>query len=179
MKFRTTVLIALILNLMIDSSTVGAKTKEYSVSSSIKQSKKEGYFRKNVKAAPASFNYGGHTIAISECWLEEEPNEKMYLIFKFKVDGRLTKEHEIAHHKDIFYKFITTEDEPEVKNIRYYRFLPLSSIPRLIVGAFGQYVHFVEFKSLKLPKNLRLRLSIWGVEKKEKMTDIFLEFQLE
>ncbi|MFA7335487.1 MAG: hypothetical protein WC028_01780 [Candidatus Obscuribacterales bacterium] len=164
--------------LTIQSSTVGAKAREYYISTSIKQSKKEDYFRKSVKVDPASFNYGGHTIAISACWLEEEPNEKMYLILKFKVDGRVTKEHEIAHYKDMHYRFNTTEDEPEVKRICYFRFLPLSSIPRLIIGAFGQHVHFVQFKSLALPKNLRLRLSIGGVEKKEKMTDTFLEFQL-
>ncbi len=179
MKFRTTLLIALILILTIQSSTVGAKTRVYDVSTSIKQSKKEGYFRKSVKVEPASFKYDGHTIAISECWLEEEPNKKMYLIFKFKVDGRLTKEHEIGHYKDINYKFITTEDEPEVKRISYFRFLPLSSFPRLIIGAFGQFVHFVEFKSLALPKSLRLRLMIGGVKRKKEITDTFLDFQLE
>jgi hypothetical protein len=96
-----------------DEDPVGSK--------SAKQSRKDGLFVSEIKMTPETFLWGGHSITLSEAWLEhrklrESDNRHLnddqdQLCMKFKVDGQP----EYGCLQNPILDFVTVRKEPNLR----------------------------------------------------------------
>lgn len=159
-----------------------AKEISYDLSASIKESRKQKAYLRTVSVTPRVFCWNNHRIEVGECWLERSPVGENTLIFKLRVDGKVTGEHRLARKEDVFFYFIPLDIyKGEVKrDIGRFRVLPPSSILFLPFGAYTEYVHYIRFKGSEIPELLKLELhtKLSGLHSEKSPTGIQLEFEL-
>ena len=159
-----------------------AKEISYDLSASIKESRKQNAYLRTVRVTPSVFCWNNHRIEVFECWLERSPVGVNTLLFRVKVDGKVTGEHRLARKEDLFFSFIPVEiDKKEVIGDEgLFRVLPPSSILFLPFGAYSEYVHYIQFKGAEIPELLKIDLhtKISGLHPKLTATNIQLKFEL-
>jgi hypothetical protein len=155
-----------------------AKEISYDLSASIKESRKQNAYLRTVSVTPRVFCWNNHRIEVFECWLEQSPVGENTLIFRLKVDGKVTGEHRLARKEDLFFYFIPKGEVK--KNEGRFRVLPPSSILFLPFGAYTEYVHYIRFKGAEIPELLKLdfHTETSGLHPKVTATNIQLEFEL-
>lgn len=136
--------------LLVCSPSFASARSSTEISSSIQQSCRKGVFLHSVNVHPSTFDWNGHDVAIRECWLERNSTqEHPLLVLSFTIDGKEWKEHYIA---DKEWKFIELKhtNESSLGSMRFINCFRLSRIWKAIWplgGAYGNYIHYLAFKS--------------------------------